>query len=590
MTLFPRRLLLLLLLLASPSARTEVATGIPWQRDDTAAFSEAAREKRFVLLYLEAVWCHWCHVMDAKTYADPRVRSLIDTYYIPLRIDQDLRPDLANRYRDWGWPATIVFDADGREIVKRQGFVAPEAFARLLQAIVDDPSPESTAALAEEAPAAAASSLAPDVRDALLARHRQSFDSVYGGLKTAQKYLDRDQVEYALAHPDDPVESEIAATSLSGAAKLLDPAWGGVYQYSTGGDWSHPHYEKLTRIQAEYLRVYSDACARLARPVDCATADGVLRYLRSFLKSPEGTFYTSQDADLVRGQHATDYFALDDAARRKRGVPHVDTHRYAAENGLVLEALALRAEWLGDTSALTDAIAAAEWITAHRAIDGGGFRHDDRDQGGPFLADTLAMGRGFLALYRATGDRIWLTRAIAAGDFVIAHFKAPAGFFSAQPGKSPIAPSVQLDEVLATGRFLNLLGHYSGKDAHLDGARHALGWLGQRSVALSRLTDAGILLLDEQINRPPLHVVVVGRKSDERASELFLSLQRIPESYKRIEWWDPAEGDLLHHDVQYPKLKRAAAFVCTEKTCSVPLFTAAQVADYLKPEDLPRPE
>ena len=365
---------------------------------------------------------------------------------------------------------------------------------------------------------------------------------------------------------------------------MLDPVWGGVYQYSTGGDWNHPHFEKLTRIQAEYLRVYSQACGQLERPVDCQTADGILRYLRTFMRSPEGAFYTSQDADVVRGEHAEDYFALGDSKRRERGIPIVDQHRYAAENGLVIEALALRTEWLSDAGALADARKAAEWVITERAIPGGGFRHDQHDQGGPFLADTLAMGRAFVALYRATGERVWLQRAMAGGDFLIGRFRAPAGYYSAQPGGSPIAPAIQLDEVLATGRFLNLLAHYSGQESHANGARHALGWLAQRDVALSRLTDAGILLLDEQLNKPPLHLVVVGSKSDAIAADLFRALQEIAEPYKRIEWWDRAEGDLIHHDVQYPNLKRAAAFVCTDRTCSLPLVSTTQIHEYLHPK------
>ncbi|MBK8285480.1 MAG: thioredoxin domain-containing protein [Ahniella sp.] len=575
-------LLMMILMALTRTGSAGESSGINWQRDDQAAFVQAREEQRFVLLYLEAVWCHWCHVMDHKTYGDPRVQALIGQHYVPLRIDQDLRPDLANRYRDWGWPATIVFDAEGREIVKRQGFVAPENFARLLQAIVDDPSPEASARLqASNEPVDAASSLPADLRETLAKRHQQSFDPIHGGLKTAQKYLDRDQADYALAHRTDPVEAQMAETSLTGASWLLDPVWGGVYQYSTGGDWNHPHFEKLTRIQAEYLRVYSQACAQLKRPADCRTADGILRYLRTFMRSDDGAFFTSQDADVVRGEHAEDYFSLGDAKRREQGIPIVDQHRYAAENGLVIEALALRAEWLGDADALADARKAAEWVITERAIPGGGFRHDEKDQGGPFLADTLAMGRAFVALYRATGERVWLKRAMAGGDFLIDHFRAPAGYYSAQPGRSPISPAVQLDEVLATGRFLNLLGHYSGQASHTNGARHALSWLAQREVALSRLTDAGILLLDEELNKPPLHVVVVGSKTDPIAADLFRTLQSIDEPYKRIEWWDRAEGELIHHDVQYPKLKRAAAFVCTDKTCSLPLTDPDAVRNYL---------
>jgi uncharacterized protein YyaL (SSP411 family) len=61
-----------------------------------------------VLLDLEAVWCHWCHVMDAVTYADPDVRKEMAAKYLAVKVDQDSRPDISNRYEDYGWPATVV--------------------------------------------------------------------------------------------------------------------------------------------------------------------------------------------------------------------------------------------------------------------------------------------------------------------------------------------------------------------------------------------------------------------------------------------------------------------------------------------------
>ena len=39
-----------------------------WLSWSDAVFSQAKHEQRFVLLDLEAVWCHWCHVMDVTTY------------------------------------------------------------------------------------------------------------------------------------------------------------------------------------------------------------------------------------------------------------------------------------------------------------------------------------------------------------------------------------------------------------------------------------------------------------------------------------------------------------------------------------------
>jgi len=70
-----RVLVLALLLLSAPlfAASESKPGGIKWEPWSDAVFERAAREKRFVLLDLEAVWCHWCHVMEEKTYSNPNV-------------------------------------------------------------------------------------------------------------------------------------------------------------------------------------------------------------------------------------------------------------------------------------------------------------------------------------------------------------------------------------------------------------------------------------------------------------------------------------------------------------------------------------
>ena len=122
------------------SAETQLSA-LRWQPWSDAAFAQARKEHKFVLLDLEAVWCHWCHVMDDVTYRDPVVTRLLQQRYVLVRVDQDSRPDISNRYEDYGWPATVVFGADGSEIVKRQGYIPPRPMSSMLQAIIDDPSP-----------------------------------------------------------------------------------------------------------------------------------------------------------------------------------------------------------------------------------------------------------------------------------------------------------------------------------------------------------------------------------------------------------------------------------------------------------------
>src|SRR6201993_1810286 len=121
--------------------KLEAAGEIPWQPWSASIFNEARPQGRFVLLDLGTGWCHWCPVMEEVTYTDPTVVDLIRSHYLGIRVDADSRPDLANRYEDYGWPATIVFNSDGSEIVKRQGYIPPKPMASMLQAIIDNPPP-----------------------------------------------------------------------------------------------------------------------------------------------------------------------------------------------------------------------------------------------------------------------------------------------------------------------------------------------------------------------------------------------------------------------------------------------------------------
>jgi uncharacterized protein YyaL (SSP411 family) len=549
---------------------------IVWKPWSEAAFEQARTEHRFVLLDLEAVWCHWCHVMDQQTYHDETVKKLIQDHYIALRVDQDARPDLSRRYEDYGWPATIVFAPDGREIVKRSGYVPPQRFASLLEAIIKDPTP----VLYRDSDPPKQYSTNPLLPDELRRTLKKSFtdshDFKLGGLRQQQKFMDRDSVEYALilARNGDQQARRMAAQTLAGSLNLIDPAWGGVYQYSTNGDWKHPHYEKILFVQAEHVRLYSQAALALgdARYLDAAKK--IYDYTTAFLLSPDGAFYVSQDADLVKGRQSEEYFALSDAGRRSRGMPAVDTHLYARENGWMIQGLAAYYAAGGDAHVLLRAVTAARWALDQRALSAGGFRHDEIDTAGPYLEDTLAMGRGFLALYQVTGEREWLRYAEHAEHFIHANFAgAAAGYQTAVAGSGAFAPVPQTDENIMMARFANLLARYTGNDEYRTHAQYAMRFLVTREVALKRRSEAGILIADAELASTPAHLTIVGAKTDPAARALFATAQGHPDGYKRVEWWDRAEGPMPNSDVQYPELPKAAAYVCAQNRCSLPVFS-----------------
>ena len=562
------------ILLQSLAAQAEEA--IEWHPWSEAVFERAKKDNRFVLLDLGAVWCHWCHVMEEITYRDPEVIKLIGERYIAVSVDQDSRPDLSNRYEDYGWPATIVFDADGNEIVKRQGYIPPRPMASMLQAIIDDPTPGPSVVPEEEIVPASSASLSAESVQGLRARLVDAYDPKNLGWGTIHKFLDWNLVEYCMsATPrggsDDGFE-RMARETLGAQRNLIDPVWGGVYQYSTDGDWRHPHYEKLLQFQAENLRIYAAAYARWGDPEYLKDAKQIRRYMKDFLTSSDGVFYTSQDADLVRGEHSEEFFALNDDARRKKGIPRVDTHVYSRENGWAIQALATLYAVTGENEHLDDAVRAANWINARRALPGGGFSHDEKDAAGPYLGDTLSMGGAFLALYTVTGDLSWLDRATSAARFINANFKSDTGF-STSLSSSAMRPTRQVDENIALVRFANLLNHYSGDTAFREMAEHAMRHIAAPGIAERRgFQVGGILLADRELSAPPLHITVVGSKNDPAARSLFLAALKQPATYKRVEWLDENEGPLRNADVEYPRIDRAAAFLCTDRSCSAPIF------------------
>ena len=556
--------------------------GIAWRDWSAEVFAQAAGEKRFVLLDLGAVWCHWCHVMDETTYRDPKVIELLARRYLAVRVDQDSRPDLSNRYEDYGWPATIIFAADGTELVKFAGYIPPLRMASLLQGVIDDPTP-GPSATQDEAAFGTETVLSPTLRAELEGQLVARYDRGHGGWAFAKKFLDWDAVEYSLARAatgDHDAEAR-ARETLDKQRTLIDPVWGGVYQYSDHGDWDHPHFEKLAQFQAENLRLFAEAYARWHEPVHLQAARDIHRYLRAFLTSPEGASYVSQDADLVRGEHGGDYFALGDAERRRRGLPRVDTHLYARETGWVATALVALHAATGEAEPLSQGRRAAEWILANRALEGGGFRHDAHDVAGPYLGDTLAAARAFLALHAATGERAFLQHAEQAVGFIDRTFRAEAGFLTAT-SRSALEPArPQRDENIQLARLANLLFHYTGKAEHRRVAERAMRYLAVPEIA-TRFETGGVLLADLELRTEPLHMTVVGPRHDSGTQSLLRAAAAIAVPYKRIELLDAREGPLPRSDVIYPRLSRPAAFLCTEGRCSAPSFSAEELLSRLK--------
>ena len=375
--------------------------------------------------------------------------------------------------------------------------------------------------------------------------------------------------------------------TLDGARRLIDPAWGGMYQYSDTLDWSSPHYEKLLNIQRDAVRAYVLAYQIDGGAADLAAARDIARWLMERMRSPEGAFFVSQDADLDLAVTGKVFYVLDDAGRRKLGrEPTIDRNLYARETGWAAAALATLHDVTGEAAYLDAASRAVDWAVKNRRAPNGAFGHARAADDDTHLGDTLGGRRG-------GAGAVALDRRAALADpghRGRARHRHPssatptAGFVVRQPDPQAIGvlrkPVKQIDENVAVVRFLNLVRHYSGDKAFDAAARHGMAWL--VALAANDIVAPGAALADAELSREPMHVTIMGGKDDPEARALYETARRYPTRYLRIEWIDKREGPMPNPDVEYPDLPQAAAFACANGACSLPVFAPGEIATMVR--------
>ena len=411
---------------------------LPWATLSPETFARAKAERKYIVLDGSAEWCHWCHVMEATTYHDPEVRRLLDKHFIAVKVDVDSRPDVEERYGDYGWPATVMFAPDATELGKYRGYIDPEKFKGILEDIVAsglaDKKPDEKTKTVARAPRAPLSEehllwIQREI-DVQLEDYYDAEQGSWGRQQKAPLGWNNAWTLRKAAAGDDKAKAQ-ALYTLDQQSKLIDPVWGGIYQYSAARDWDSPHFEKLMTFQAPALDNYAAAFELTKDTKHLTRAKAMLAFLDRFMKSPEGGFYTTQDADLNAHDRAKPfldghvYYALDEKGRLARGIPRIDTHEYGKENGLAISAYCTMHEVTRDAAVLASAEKAARRILATHTTARGGITHDvvDPDKQAKlllYLADNAWFGLALVRLYEVTKNEEYAKKARAIADFMIA--------------------------------------------------------------------------------------------------------------------------------------------------------------------------
>lgn len=579
--------------------KSKNSQGVRWEPWGDAAFTRAKSQKKLVLLNLKAEWCHWCHVMDSDTYSSKKVQDILEAFYVTVEEQQDANPALSAHYRDYGWPATVVFSASGEELKIFSGYVEAEEFAAQLSRLVKDPRPLKREVVNELSSESAGEE---GILLTLRKRYLNSLDSIKGGLKTSHKFLDPDSVEYAIrrAVMGEQNDREWLLLTLSANQALIDPTWGGFYQYSTGRDWKKPHFEKLLTSQVTNIKSYLLGFAALGGEVrNLEIAEATHEYLNQFLRGNEGSYYVSQSADISGVVDNKEYFLLPDQERRAQGLPKVDSNEYAREAALGMEALLFLYAHTSTSSYLSEARRVGEWLIRNRiGADGTVARGmvslpDGKGSSDHYLADAIPVARSFLKMTAITGEPKWFDIGVRILSFCERIF----GKFDSTGYVATDAASQSLKEVqgilqrsnfaenIALARVSNLYFHYGGEAWLEEMARRAYRFSLKSDAALASISEPGPLLLSFEIARDPIHITVVGERGSPATESLWATALKIPDFYVRTERFTREELDAVGAEkgslggIKFPRLGKPAAFICANKTCSLPLFSAGELRE-----------
>ena len=482
----------------SPYLLQHAENPVDWWEWGPEAFEEARRLDRPVLLSVGYAACHWCHVMAHESFEDEPTAAQLNERFVSIKVDREERPDVDTVYMaatqaltgQGGWPMTVFLTPDRKPFyagtyfppTARQGM---PAFAAVLDAVsaawrdrraeVVSSASGIAAQLGEQRLVAAPGAVGVADLEAARTTLGRDFDPTYGGFGRAPKFPPSMVLE-ALLRDGTPDALEMASRTCTAMARggLYDQLRGGFARYSVDDHWVVPHFEKMLYDNALLLGVYGHLWRRTGDPLAERVVAETVEWLLGELRTPEGAFAASLDADSLDGSghlHEGAFYAWtpeqlvavlgpedgawaarafsvttagtfehgastlqrpgvgeDDLerldrvrtqladAREQRARPGLDDKVVAAWNGWLIDSLvevALvfgRADWLEAARTAGQLLWGLHWQADAKRLRRTS-RHGRPGAAVGILEDYGAVAAAYVRLACATGDPVWAERA-----------------------------------------------------------------------------------------------------------------------------------------------------------------------------------
>jgi hypothetical protein len=320
----------------SPYLLQHAANPVDWHAWNDEAFVRARREDKPIFLSIGYSTCHWCHVMEHESFENDTIAEFLNEHFVSIKVDREERPDVDRVYMSFvqattgqgGWPMTVFLTPDLKPFFGGTYFPPASRFGRpgfldLLGELarvwkedrprVDEAATELTERLRAVATGAQAESEVgePAALDVAVAQFQAAFDRRLGGFGQAPKFPRPSELlfllrEHARSGSQPALQMATATLRAMAVGGMRDHVGGGFHRYSVDAEWRVPHFEKMLYDQAQLALAYLEAAQATGEEFYGAVAEDTLHYVLRDMTSPEGGFYSAEDADSVPPEHAAD--------------------------------------------------------------------------------------------------------------------------------------------------------------------------------------------------------------------------------------------------------------------------------------------
>ncbi|MFQ5868263.1 MAG: thioredoxin domain-containing protein [Candidatus Zixiibacteriota bacterium] len=309
----------------SPYLLQHADNPVDWYPWGAEAFKKARKEDRPIFLSIGYSTCHWCHVMEHESFEGPQVANLMNEVFVSIKVDREERPDLDNIYMrvcqmmtgSGGWPLTIIMTPDKKPFfaatyIPRENRLGRMGILALIPRIKElwttdrdkllNSADQIAAALQQTSVDSSAGELERSTLKSAYQELGSRFDEDYGGFSGAPKFPTAHNLLFLLRYwsrtgDDNALKMTEKTLQSMRVGGVYDHIGFGFHRYSTDSKWLLPHFEKMLYDQALLAMAYTEAYQATGKEEYEKTVREIFAYVLRDMTSPEGGFYSAEDAD-----------------------------------------------------------------------------------------------------------------------------------------------------------------------------------------------------------------------------------------------------------------------------------------------------